>query len=129
MTDDKFTLALLADYERTADMLRSGVTVSAESLAKYHGTTGVLLAQVVRSLWTQTRLEEQMGAMLVRHESECKQKCSTAVPRTWREALIDNIKSIIVALTIIALAAIALGRVQEIGDTINRFIVKSEVTR
>ena len=37
---------------------------AAESLAKYHGTTGVLLAQVVRSLWTQTRLEEQMGAKL-----------------------------------------------------------------
>ena len=126
MTEDNFTMALLADYERTADLLRSGAAISSETLAKYHGTTGVLLAQVVRSLWTQARLEEQIDVRVARHEAECKKRCPPSTPRTWREALIDNTKSIIIALTIVTLAAIALGRVQEIGDTINRFIVKSE---
>lgn len=126
MTDKSVTLALLTEYERTADLLCSGAVVSPEMLARYHGTTGVLLARVVRTLWSQSELDAAIDARLLLHGSECKKRCESQA-KTWREAMLQNARAIIIGATIIILAAIALGRVSEIAAVIDRVVMRSEV--
>ena len=50
MPDDDLTNTLLTEYESTAELLQKGVNVSAETMNKYHGMTGRLLAATMRNL-------------------------------------------------------------------------------
>lgn len=120
MTDKSVTLALLTEYERTADLLCSGAVVSPEMLARYHGTTGVLLARVVQSLWSQAQLEERIDSSLRRHVESCPYQSHPPPksPNSFRDVLLEHARLLIVCLTLVLISAIALGRVQEIGAAI-----------
>jgi len=132
MTQDGLTLALINDYRRTAEQLQTGIAVPPDTLNKYHGTTGILLAHVVQSLWSQAELEARIDTSLRRHIEDCphRRDLDSAKPATsFRDVLLEHARLIIVCLTLVLTSAIVLGRVQEIAAVIDRVVMRSEGLR
>lgn len=79
MSEDEKTNILLGEYEATAENLRKGVNVCPETMSRYHGITGQLLAHVIRSLWTQQDLQTQIENLISAKCAKCERMASANV--------------------------------------------------
>jgi hypothetical protein len=110
MSNDEPTNILLDEYVETAKRLQGGVNITPETMARYHGMTGQLLAHALRSLWTQEQLDrkiaEAASKLVCNHMAECsalRQK-ETRATQTLRGVLVGNFRFILVCVTIILTA-------------------------
>jgi len=129
MSNDEPTNILLDEYVRTAKGLQEGLNVSPETMARYHGITGQLLAQAIRSLWTQEQLDDKIrkavGVFLSAHMAECAELRKRAT-LTLRGLLCANFKFILVCLTII-IVAITTGRWPKLSDIAGQSVTVNQV--
>lgn len=79
MSEDEKTNILLGEYEATAANLIKGVNVCPETMNRYHGITGQLLAHVIRSLWTQQDLQAQIETLISAKCAKCERTMSVNV--------------------------------------------------
>lgn len=124
---------LMDQYVRTAEMLREGQQVAETTLQQFHGTTGLLLAEIYSNLWTQGELQEMMRSMIKEHNRECRQDKHwggrSLAGEGWTRgtfmerlggALIDNIRLILVCVTVVVTAAIVWQQLPQLGAMIER---------
>ena len=69
MSQDEILKTALSGYEITADKLSRGEKVSEDELRKFQGLTAMLLVKMMRQLWTQEELEDQIDK---RVEAKCQ---------------------------------------------------------
>ena len=81
MGHDEMTVTLLADYKATAENLQKGVNVTAETMNRYHGMTGTLLATCVTQLWSQAELDKTIDE---RQEARCRSCPNTQTVNAWK---------------------------------------------
>lgn len=112
MDDDPLTNTLMTEYEATADMLQKGVNVGTETLNKYHGMTGKLLAATMRNLWSQQELEEQIDKRVQKKCETCARASASSVG--WLDVAKQKAGLIIICVTIILSMAILCNRVNEL---------------
>ena len=118
MDDDSLTNTLLTEYESTAELLQKGVNVSAETMNKYHGMTGRLLAATMRNLWSQQELEEQIDK---RVQKKCETCNRVTVDGTWGEIIKRKASLLIVCVTVIVSLAIVCNRVDDLRSLFGYF--------
>ena len=99
MSDDEKTDILLGEYEATAANLVKGVNVCPETMNRYHGITGQLLAHVIRSLWTQQDLQTQVENLIAAKCEKCERKMSGGVTAG---AIVATVSGVAAALRPIA---------------------------
>lgn len=111
MPDDDLTDKLLTDYEAVAENLQHQVNVSQETMNRYHGMTGVLLAQCIRSIWTQKQLDEQVDLRITEKCKTCPNsafiaqlKEQGAASQSLKTLALQNFKLIVICLTVIVSA-------------------------
>lgn len=114
MSDDPMTATLLTEYEATADNLQHGVNVSTETMQRYHGMTGRLLAQTIRSLWSQQELDAQIDARVSARCATCGK--TAAAPASLTGILTQNAKTIIVCITILGSVACLTGNFDKLME-------------
>lgn len=114
---------LLDQYVRTAAALREGRQVSSEAMSQFHGTTGLLLAEIYGDLWTQGELREMMMGMIREHHRDCRQQQSVGgktLGERLGDALIENARLIVVCVTVVVVAAIMWQQLPQLGQMIDR---------
>jgi hypothetical protein len=107
MSNDEPTNILLDEYVETAKRLQGGVNITPETMARYHGMTGQLLAHALRSLWTQEQLDRKItdaaSKLLCNHLAECAE-LRRKTTQSFRGMFIANFRFILVCLTIVLTA-------------------------
>lgn len=117
MPDEELTDKLLTDYEATAENLQHQVNVSQETMNRYHGMTGMLLAQCVRSLWSQRELDDQIDK---RMEEHCK-NCRNRVAQSWLELVKLNFRLIVICVAVIV-SALATRKLPDLGTLVKAVV-------
>lgn len=119
----------LEPYVATAKKLQSGDQLSEDTMARFHGTTGLLLADIYKDLWSQEELRGFMRSMIDEHHTACALRSRTAaLPSVAREgfqaqligALIDNLRVILICATVIVVAAIIWQQLPQLGAMIEQ---------
>lgn len=123
----------LEPYVATAKKLQSGDQLSEDTMARFHGTTGLLLADIYKDLWSQEELRGFMRGMIDEHQAACMLRSPTlAAPTTvsvtrpgglqaqLAGALIDNLRVILICATVIVVAAIIWQQLPALGQMIER---------
>ena len=113
---DDLTKQLLTDYIATAENLQHGVNVSLESMNRFHGMTGKLLAHTIENLWTQQELDAQIDERVSKRCAACDKAKEVAVPTTAWGVFCANFRTIFIGVTIMVSVATACGRLSELKD-------------
>lgn len=125
---------LLERYVKTAQALSDGKQLPADQLAAFQGETGILLAEIYEQLWTKEELDRQMRELIDDKCRKCKQDraldeqakaAARALPQTTikqqlGQALVANMRTLIVCATIIVTAAIIWDRVAALTDLVKQ---------
>lgn len=126
MSDDPMLMTMLEEHERTADNLVKGVNVSNETMQRYHGLNGKLLAQTIRNLWTQQQLEAQIDQRVSARCATCKK--TEDAPTTLLGMVAANAKTILVCLTVLGGLACLTGNFDKLVDGVTRMSESHVVT-
>lgn len=137
MSHDEQTDILLSDYEQTAGNLCAGVNVSNETMQRYHGMTGRLLAQTVRSLWTQRELEATIDARVKQRCQDCVQSRATPPMQTpghgWGDAarglLAQNARLLVICGTVVICWALSQGQIRELVGALRELHAPAATTQ
>jgi hypothetical protein len=116
-SDENISNALLSEYESTADNLQHGVNVTVETMQRYHGMTGKLLASALRSLWSQQELDEQIDKRVSARCATCDKAKDTV---TWGWVVKSYGRTIIWSGAAVIMVAFATGNFDKLVDGVCR---------
>ena len=122
MDDDAINNALLAEYRKTAQLLVDGVNIGTDTMNRYHGTTGLLLAATMRNLWSQQELDEQIDKRVAEKCKACpnqsfieRMRSGEAGPQqSWMAIAKQNARLIIIGITVVISLAIIFDKLDDL---------------
>lgn len=119
MPHDELTDALLSKYRQTAFALEQGCNITPETLASYHGQTGMILLSVLEGMWSEKQLQKAI-------QDQMDDKCKTCVKHadgfsgSWIDLFKANFRFLAGCATVIICTAIAFNKLEQLKDFVRQ---------